>query len=249
MSMNAIAYMGGRFYNDELSFGSSPSEIGRDIVRALLQGSETPTEFSGGKGTITVNYLLGMLRYTARTGKFYDCLDDTCDHNFDPNTPTPGGEWAEVQELRRQAKELEFEARDIRDSEIARHLSGQFAAMAAECRYAADLQDGSKLGLRPLRAGLTVPTAKCWNSKVGTDAIWFDGQVFKFGGFYASPTIVGRMIVTSLLRGEEWVRVGEMDVTVNYLVQMCREVGKHGKFVDYLEDDFDANVAPDMGIA
>lgn len=246
MSMNAILFSEGSFYCDGWGNGASPTALGKDIVRTLLQGSEIP-EFGWGKGTVTVNYLVNALRYVGRSGQFYDVLDNTSDHDFDPNTPTPGGDWGEVHALRVQAREAEYEARDIRDSEVARHLSPMYAELALELREAADALDPSKQGIRPLRNGLTVPQAKLWDRRVGSNAIWWDGQVFKFGGFYVSPSILGRMIVTTLLRGEEWVQVGDINVTVNYLVQMAREVGKHGEFVDYTDEaDWDPNVAPDM---
>lgn len=245
MSLNANVFLNGRFYCDELSIGSSPSEIGKSIVSALLQGTEVPPEIGWG---VSVNYLLGMLRYVGKTGDFYDCLDDTTDHAFDPNVATPGGEWGEVRDLRARARAADYEAHDIRDSEVAWHLSGNYAAIAEELREAADAMDKSKLGLRPLRGGLTVPQAKLWNRRIGSDAIWWDAQarVFRFGGYFAGANLLGRIIVNTLLRGEEWAQVGDFRLTVNYLVQMCREVGKHGEFCDYNDDEFDPNVAPNM---
>lgn len=244
MSFNANAYINGRFYSDELSYGDSPSDIGKAIVKALLNGSEVPDINWG----VTVNYLLGMFRYTGKTGEFYDVLDDTTDHNYDPNVATPGGDWGEVRHLRALARHAAFESRDVRDSAVLRELSPRYAALAAEYTEAADAMDKSKLGLRPLRAGLTVPKAKLWNKRIGSDAIWWDDKanVFRFGGYYVGVNLLGRIIVTTLLRGEEWARVGDFDVTVNYLVQMCREVGKHGEFFDYNDDEFDGNEAPDM---
>lgn len=243
MSFNAIALRNdfGQFGFQFDGYGPiSPTAVGKAIVNSLLQGSEM-TDLD-----VTVGYLVEMLRYTGKAGEFYDGLEGG-DHEFDSNTPTPGAYWAEVRDLRARAKAAAYDAWDIRDSEVARHLAPHFAAVAEDLRSAADQYDRSKLGLRPFRKALTVPTAKCWDRKVGADAIWWNGQVFKFGGYYVSPTVLARMIATSLLRGEEWVRVGEIDVTVGYLVQMCREVGKHGVFKDYMDDEFDPNVAPDMG--
>jgi hypothetical protein len=249
MSLNAIVFRnnGQEFgFDFDGCWGNSPTAVGKAIVNALLEGREE-SEFPY-RNSVTVQYLVEMLRYTGRTGEFYDDLEGG-DHDFDGNTPTPGAYWAEVRDLRARARAAAFQARDIRDSEVAGHLAESFAAIAAEFDEAANQHDRSKLGLRPLRGTLTMPKAKCWNSKIGTDAIWWDPQarVFKFGGYFTSPSLLGRMIAIALLRGEEWVTVGEFRLTVSYLVQMCREVGKHGEFVDFTDDDFDPNVAPDMG--
>jgi hypothetical protein len=246
MSLNAIAlsrHCGGlNFYFDD--YGPfTPTDIGKAIVTSLLEGNETPR--LAWRDGVTVNYLVGMLRYVGKTGEFYDGLEGG-DHDFDRNTPTPGAYYGELAELRFRARAIEAQAADFDGSQVAGFLGDSFRAVADDMRQAADAEDPSKAGLRPLRQFITVPTAKCWNRKVGTDAVWWDGQVFKFGGYFVSPTVLGRMIASTLLRGEEWVRVGEMDVTVNYLVQMCREVGKHGQFHDFTDEEFDPNVAPDM---
>lgn len=247
MSLNAIAlsrFSGGlNFYFDD--YGPfTPTDLGKAIVTTLLAGNETPR--LAWRDGVTVNYLVNMLRYVGKTGEYYDGLEGE-DHDFDHNTPTPGSYWGELRDLRARARAIAADAEEFRYSTVLGSLAGSFDALAEEMQAAADARDPSKLGLTPLRATLTVPKAKCWSRKVGTNAVWWDGQVFKFGGYFVSQTVLGRMIVNSLLRGDEWVRVGEMDVTVNYLVQMCREVGKHGKFVDFTDDgDFDPNVAPSM---
>jgi hypothetical protein len=249
MSLNAIALFrhdGGLSFHFDGCGPFSPTAVGKAIVNALLQGTELADIGWRPRETVTVGYLVDMLRHTGKTGEFYDDLEGG-DHDFDRNTPTPGAYWAEVKDMRARAKAAAFEAWDIRDSELLGYLSDTYADIAREMTEAADAHDTSKLGLRPLHATLTVPSAKLWDRKVGADAIWWDGQVFKFGGFYVSPTVLARMIANTLLRGEEWVTVGEIDVTVNYLVQMCREVGKHGEFADFTDEEFDANVAPDMG--
>jgi hypothetical protein len=245
--MGVIAFHRDLFHCGRYAY--RPNQVGRLIVESLLQGTEQ-TSFGGG-GIATVNYLVGMLRHVGRGGTdFFDAYDWTIrshDHDFDPNVPTPGTNWGEIQELRARARVIAYESRDIRDSSALWSLSPAFAAIAQDMRDTADQLDVTKHGLRPLRDAITVPSAKCWNRQIGTNAIWWDGQVFKFGGYSVSPAVVGRMIAATLLRGEEWVLVGEQSVTVNYLVQMCREVGKHGEFADYTdESDFDPNVAPDM---
>jgi hypothetical protein len=249
MSLNAIAlfrHSGGLEFHFDGCGPFTPTDIGKRIVNALLQGTEVADHGWRPRESVTVGYLVDMLRYTGKAGEFYDDLEGG-DHDFDRNTPTPGVYWDEVRDMRARAKAAAFEATDIRDSEALGFLSATYEDIAREMTDAANRYDASKLGLRPFAGSLTVPTAKLWDRKVGADAIWWDGQVFKFGGFYVSPTILARMIANTLLRGEEWVTVGDIDVTVNYLVQMCREVGKHGEFVDFTDEEFDPNVAPDMG--
>jgi hypothetical protein len=246
MSLNAIALFrqsGGLEFNFDGAGPFTPSMLGKRIVSALLQGSELASVGWRESETPTVTYLVQMLRHTGKTGEFYDDLEGG-DHDFDRNTPTPGAYWGEVQDFRARARAALVDADLFRDDEPS--LSASMEALAEEFLDAADAKDYSKLGLAPLVDSITVPSAKLWDRKVGADAIWWDGQVFKFGGFYVSPTLLGRMIAATLLRGEEWVKVGDIDVTVNYLVQMCREVGKHGRFSDFTDEAFDPNVAPDM---
>ncbi len=244
--MGIIALNNGQFLCGRFCY--SQGDIGNLIVNSLLDGSE---DAPFGFGSVKVNYLVGMLRYAGKTGEFFDAFDHLIgshDHEFDPNTPTPGTQWDLVRQLRTAATEASFLSRDVRDSERYWADSEGYAQVAVQMQSAANHIDRSKLGLSPLRGGLTMPVAKCWDAKVGTHAIWWDGQVFKFGGYYASRTLVGRMITNALLRRQEKVLVGEIEVTVSYLVQMCREVGRHGKFADFLDDDNTAlNIAPDMG--
>jgi len=251
--MGIIALNNGQFLCGRFCY--SQGDIGKLIVNSLLGGTE---DAAFGFGSVKVSYLVGMLRYAGKTGEFFDAYDHLIgshDHDFDPNMPTPGARWSEVQDLRAAAKEADFQSREIGDINLdwlfdRSVYSAGCAELANILRAAADSIDSSKLGLSPLRKGLTMPTAKCWDKKVGTNAIWWNGEVFKFGGFYVSRTTVGRMIVNALLRREEKVLVGEIEVTVSYLVQMCREVGRHGKFAHFLDDgESTLNVAPDMGAA
>ena len=222
MSANATWFeqRDGRFHHDDVSWGIAPSEIGVIIARCLMAGREVPTRSDRWgethkmrslprthspmdttwvhEGTYTVNFLVEMLRYTGRNGRFFNVLDDTMDRNFDPNVPTP----------------TEY--------------------------------PGRKTTPKPLAGHYTLPRIKCWNSKVGADAIWWvpEAKVFKFGGYQASPSYIGRLIALTLMRGDEWVNVGDFRLTVNYLVQMLRRTGKSGEFAHYADDLFDANVSP-----
>jgi hypothetical protein len=64
--------------------------------------------------TVTVNYLVEMLRFTGKNGWFYDCLSTTEDHAFDNNAPTPGAAWNEARELAAEARQQEDYARKAR---------------------------------------------------------------------------------------------------------------------------------------
>jgi len=61
--------------------------------------------------TVTVNYLVKMLQFKGRHGWFIDVLDDTADHKFDANSPTPGFHVGEAKQLVTRAAEIEAEAR------------------------------------------------------------------------------------------------------------------------------------------
>ena len=248
MSANAIFYdkTDGRFHFDS-GYSLTPTEVGRKVVTALLDGTED-TSISVDKWgrAITVNYLLQMLRHTGKTGRFFDCLDRTEDHDFNPNSPTPGGEWGYAARLRAQARTMDVMARELDDLFLVSRAQAQVANELR--REAALIGDGP--ATYPLARAITLPQVELWDSRTGADAIWFapESDCFKFGGFKIGSSKLARLIAFSLLKGEEWVTVGEIEVTVNYLVQMAREVGRTGEFVDLTDEEFDPNVAPDMTV-
>lgn len=244
--MGIIAYHRNLFHCGRYAY--SPSDIGVLMVQAAMSGTEHTT--FGGGGVAKINYLEGMLRHTARTGEFFDAYDpliSSHDHDFDPNQPTPGVFWGRVQKLRAEAREARRKARELRGADGARSLVLMYEEIADRLLEASTEFDSSKQGRRPLRKAFTVPQARWRFNWVPNNCFWWDGRVFNFGGWYASPQLLGRMISATLLRGEEWVRFGKIELTVNYLLTMCREVGRHGIFDDntYIPE-FDANVAPDM---
>lgn len=61
--------------------------------------------------TLAVEYISKMLSFKARYGSFVDFVDDTADHNFDRNNPTPGGRWSEVKNLLDLAAKAEEQGR------------------------------------------------------------------------------------------------------------------------------------------
>ena len=247
MSANAIFYdkTEGRFHFDS-GYSLSPTQVGRKIVTALLNGTEdTAISVDKWGRAITVNYLLQMLRHTGQTGRFFDCLDRTADHDFDPNSPTPGGVWGYAARLRAEARTMDAMAEEL---DCLYSVSRAQAQLANELRREAALFNDTRT--YPLVNAMTLPQADLWDSRVGADAIWFapESNTFKFGGYKIGASKLARLIAFSLLKGEEWVVVGEIEVTVNYLVQMAREVGRNGEFVDLTDEEFDPNVAPDMSV-
>jgi hypothetical protein len=80
-------------------------EVGSMLARALGNGSE---QVDCGSVTVTVGYLTGMLRFAGKHGWFWDSFDImTGDHEFDANTPTPGHNFAKLQEWKRYAAECQ----------------------------------------------------------------------------------------------------------------------------------------------
>jgi hypothetical protein len=112
MSRKAIAYDSVRqnwlFPYEDLR----TEQIGRRIACALSRGEEA-VQFED--LTVSVNYLVEMLRFKGRYGWFYDAIDlGVGDHEFDPNRITPSSHWQEVQELRRKKRELTAQVRVAR---------------------------------------------------------------------------------------------------------------------------------------
>lgn len=82
-------------------------KLGRLIAGALMTGTEEiEIQFADGERimTVTVNYVQEMMRFTAKEGWFWDCVQDVADHKFDPNRPTPGSHWGETRELLAEAR-------------------------------------------------------------------------------------------------------------------------------------------------
>lgn len=102
---------------------------------------------------------------------------------------------------------------------------------------------------KPFRNAVQLPQVKRANRDVGAEAIWYDrkANVFNFGGCQIGVSKLGRLIANTLMRGEEQVTIGDFEVTVNYLVEMCRLYGRFGLFVNYNDDLFDSNVPPSTG--
>jgi hypothetical protein len=237
MSWNAIEFdrHDGRFYNDG-GKGFGPAELGADVAYTLLEGSE---DTSLG---VTVNYVITMLRITGATGDFFDTKANHDDHRFDPNTPTIG-KFGERRKLRLAMRSLDEISRTL--SGVSEDLSLKAFNLGNLCEDEADkldpLTDRSR---KPLAGRFTLPTVSVRDDRVGSDAIWYESltDTFRFGMYEASPKQIGRLIALSLLCGEEWVTVGSFELTVQYLVEMLRLTGKHGRFVDFNDDLFDANV-------
>lgn len=119
MSANAILYDERNKRYEFDGFVIRTADIGRLIANALTRSEEEVAIWSRGRDreiicTVTANYLTEMLRYVGRHGWFWDCLENTSDHRFDYNKPTPGGHWGESQEMLVLARELFSRARRLR---------------------------------------------------------------------------------------------------------------------------------------
>ena len=235
MSANNITFVNGQFFYDG-SLPMSWSEIGKDIVTSLL--TQRRYCLFGAEPEFTLN----VLRHTGRTGKFHFILDDE-------NSPFT---WAvdQASELARQAEQLETQVEELKDSDAVngtrhRALGGlricealTYSAQQMRERVGELLSESEGNG--PLSARVSLPTVRCANPRFGADAIWWDAKarVFNFGGYQVGSSKLGRLIAASLARADEWVTIGEITVTVNYLFEMCRLVGTTGKFVDLVDGGF-----------
>lgn len=243
----------GRFHDNETGGGYGPGVYGEALVTALMAGSET-IEMPD-RTVMKVNYLLQMLRITGRTGEFWDNLQG---EEWDDNTPTLE-DAAKVRQLRAVARSF----RDV----VARVPAG--VSHLADCvvlqtRDAIDLlfEEAARLdrtrpvnGVRgPLASHFTLPKVRIRDQRNDANAIWYAAErdTFNFGAYEVSPQKLGRIVALTLMKGEEWVCIGDdetegrcgyvWEVTVNYVVEMMREVGLYGSFSDIDDDQFDPNV-------
>lgn len=75
------------------------------IMAFALENGITWIQFE--RCTVSVNYLRMAMQFRGANGWFWDVLDNTEDHDFDPNVPTPGGCWGEAKALLADAAEQE----------------------------------------------------------------------------------------------------------------------------------------------
>lgn len=237
-----------RFHDDELGGGFGPGEYGEMIVGALMAGRE---DFVAPDRThMYVNYALQMLRITGRTGAFYDYLQDD---GFDPNVPTVN-EDGSVHRLREAARELNVAAslEDVREEVAAEMRSEATRLFEQAARH--DRTRPAPGVHAPLAYRYTLPKVKV-RPRIGAEGIWYakERNLFCFGGYEVSPKKLGRILALTLMRGDEWVVIGDdetearcgyvYEVTVNYVVEMVREVGLYdGVFFDVDDETFDPNV-------
>ena len=150
MSANAIWYeKPGRFFFDGEEIRKrdliARIETAEEQSRAAGKGSdqeldaiEVPFNYC----TVTVGYLQDMLDFQEDNGWFFDVLDHTVDHRFDPANITPGTHWGEAQGLVAEATELTERATRLREDGDRRS--------AAQLKYSArQLLIASELRLMP----------------------------------------------------------------------------------------------------
>lgn len=243
----------GRFHDNETGGGYGPGVYGEALAAALMAGTETIT--MPDRTVMKVNYLLQMLRITGRTGRFWDDLQG---EEWDDNIPTLAGA-EEVRKLRDAAKSL----RDV-VGRVPDGLNDVSDCVVMQTRDAIDLlfAEAARLdrtrpapGVRgPLAGRFTLPKVRLRTERNGADAIWYAEErgTFNFGAYEVSPQKLGRIVAFTLMKGEEWVCIGDeetearcgyvWEVTVNYVVEMMREIGLYGSFFDIADDEFDPNV-------
>lgn len=78
------------------------------IMAFALENGITWIQFD--RCTVSVNYIRMAMQFRGANGWFWDVLDNTGDHDFDPNVPTPGGCWGEAKEVLAEAAQLSQEA-------------------------------------------------------------------------------------------------------------------------------------------
>lgn len=242
MSVSArLFWQDGRFHDDELHCGIGPSDLGAQCAVALMSGRELTS--SG----YLVNYAIEMMRMTGRTGRFYDYIQDTEDHAFDENVPTPHGIG--------EARKCKAVARQYRQTVafVASTLPGLIGTRglilhAEELeQYASELTASARRCevRRPLAHRYSLPKIRRSRRVGAEDMIEYlrRAGVFSFNGYDASPKQLGRLIAITLMRGDNEVTVGGITVTVNFVVQMLRDTGRYGMFTeDTWDDRFDGNV-------
>jgi hypothetical protein len=76
---------------------------------------------------------------------------------------------------------------------------------------------------------------------MSANAIWFEEneERFFFDGIPVRKEKIGRVISESLMSGNEYVELGGVTVTVNYLTEMLRWTGKFGWFYDITDNTSD----------
>jgi len=105
LSENVIRYDPTRqgFFFD----GKGPWTAG-ELAMLIGQGSRHGIDqVCQGGVTVSAGYVNEMLIWTRDHGWFIDVLEDTDDHSFDPDKPTPGPNWGMATNARRTAERMQ----------------------------------------------------------------------------------------------------------------------------------------------
>jgi hypothetical protein len=212
----------------------APTEFGRAIVDALLN-RERYTWFEA-----EPDFAVDILRHTGRTGG--------CDFH----TQSDRFEWSirEATTLKEKANQLELmlESDDLRDSAALAERSADlgnanvYQALRAsidQLRAHAGYLYGTG-GRKQIRQRYHLPELRPGNPHNDPDVIYFDPytKTWNFGQYQVGVNKLSRIIALSLLANREVVDMGDMNVTVNYLVEMVRITGIHGRFYDVYDGAF-----------
>jgi len=233
MSNRYVIFENGSF----LDCGSdpiAPTEMGRSIVDALL-GRERYTV----DGT-EPDYAVDFLRHTGRNGG--------CDFH----TQSDEFEWSirEARTLKEKANELErmLESDELRDSGALALRSEDlgFCSVYEALRASIDqlrTHAGSLYGTggrQRISQRYHLPALRPGAPLNDPDVIYYDPRTktWNFGAYQVGVNKLGRIIALSLLANKEVVDMGDMHVTVNYLVEMVRITGIHGRFRDVCDGAF-----------
>ena len=211
-----------------------PTEFGRAIVEALLNKDRT-TWFDADP-----DFAVDILRHTGRTG---GCNFHTQSDEFDFAI-------REARNLKEKAEQLEhmLESDELRDSGALMESSEEIghASVYQALRISIDEMrkhagwlygTGSR---KRIRQQYHVPAVRMGAPHNDPTTIWWDksAKVWNFGRYQVGVNKLGRIIALSLLAARELVEMGDVTVSVNYLVEMVRLTGLHGRFRDHLDDKF-----------
>lgn len=209
--------------------GFTPTEVGALIVDTLLE--DRPKTIYGH----TPLQMVDSLRFAGRTvGLMFVQV----------------GPMDRVMQLREAVPKLEKVAYCIGgDGEGLRynHLTDDLLTTARNLRR--EVARATVEGAQPClkrQLSMRLPQLKCCGPTTAVKSIWWDevNRSWNFGWNRIGTNKMARLIAITLMRGEEWVYIGNIRVTVDYLYDMVRITGSFGGFVDNVDANFDPYAPP-----
>ncbi|GEM_PF-1868126 len=128
MSENVIRYDPTR---QSFFFDGEGPYTGSELAMLIAQGSRFGIDqVCQGGVTVSAAYVSRMLTWTDEHGWFIDVLEDTDDHQFNPDQPTPGPRWGEAQRLLGEAESHLSKAASLRRlSQRLTSFGGRYSAV------------------------------------------------------------------------------------------------------------------------